>query len=311
MLISASYKTDIPAFYGEWFINRLRAGYCLMVHPYDRRRVFRVSLSKEDVDGIVFWTKNLGPFLHCLSEVAERGFPFVVQYTINSYPRKLEFSVTDPVRSLRHVERVASQFGPNIIVWRYDPVIFSSETPPDLHIENFTWLASRLSGMTDEVVISFAQIYKKTKRNMDWAAREFDFTWQDPDDDAKRDLARELLKIARRNRMRLTLCSQPYLLDEEIEEAHCIDAQRFSRLIGAPLKAELRGARKECGCYASRDIGEYDTCPHGCVYCYAVLNRKLSQKRYKAHDPNGEFLFMPTGKLPDPFEEDGLLFPKG
>jgi hypothetical protein len=310
MIISASYKTDIPAFYGDWFINRLRAGYCLMVHPYDRRRVFRVSLLKPDVDGIVFWTKNAGPFLDRLPEVRDGGFPFVVQYTINAYPRKLEFSVTDPVRSLNHVEQIASRYGPKVVVWRYDPVIFSSETTAESHIENFTWLASRLSGMTDEVVISFAQVYKKTKRNMDWAAKEFGFSWQDPDDEQKRTLARELLKISMRNRIRLTLCSQPYLLEQGVDEAHCVDAQRFSALIGAPVKAELRGARKECGCYASRDIGDYDTCPHGCVYCYAVANRKLAQKRYKAHDPNGEFLFMPSVKSNGDQEDNGLLFPK-
>jgi hypothetical protein len=297
MLISASYKTDIPAFYSRWFMNRLRAGYCLMAHPYDRRRVFRVSLARTDVDGIVFWTKNVGPFLEGLNEVRDLGYPFVLQYTINAYPKKLEFSVTDPVRALAHVQHVATKFGPNVVVWRYDPIIFSSETPLELHTENFAWLAGRLAGMTDEVVISFAQIYEKTRRNMDWASREFQFSWRDPGDEEKRQLARELLRVARRHRMRLTICSQPHLLGEGVEEAHCIDAQRFAAMIGSPIKAALRGARKECGCYESRDIGEYDTCPHGCVYCYAVRNRKRAQQRYKAHDPQGEFLFPPRQEL--------------
>jgi hypothetical protein len=303
MLISASYKTDIPAFYGEWFMNRLRAGYCLMAHPYDRRKTFRVSLERRDVDGIVFWTKNAGPFLTALEDVHRRGYPFVVQYTINAYPRKLEFSVTDPVRSLHHAEQIASKFGPRVVVWRYDPIVFSSETPPESHLENFSWIAGRLSGITDEAVVSFVQTYEKTKRNMDWASREFGFSWQDPSDVEKSDLARQLLTIAARYGMRLTVCSQPHLVGAGVEEAHCIDAQRFSAMIGAPVKAELRGARKECGCYASRDIGDYDTCPHGCVYCYAVRNRKQAQLRYREHDPNGEFLFQPprttTPKQPD------------
>ena len=297
MLISASYKTDIPAFYGEWFLNRLRAGYCLMAHPYNRRKIFRVSLERRDIDGIVFWTKNLGPFLNVLDEVNKRGFPFVVQYTINAYPRKLEFSVTDPVRSLKHVEHLAGKYGPRSVVWRYDPIVFSSETPVDSHLENFSWLAGRLSGMTDEVVVSFAQMYEKTKRNMEWAAREFTFCWRDPSDDEKRQLLRQLLRIALSNHMSLTVCSQPHLLESGVQEAHCIDAQRFAAMIGAPIKAELRGARKECGCYASRDIGDYDTCPHGCVYCYAVRNRKLAQRRFREHDPKGEFLFAPLGSM--------------
>src|SRR5689334_1925667 len=99
MIISASYKTDIPAFYGDWFMNRLSAGYCMMVHPFDRRRVYRVSLIRNDVDGFVFWTKNLGPFLPRLQQVHSQGFPFVVQYSINGYPRKLEYSVTDSRRA--------------------------------------------------------------------------------------------------------------------------------------------------------------------------------------------------------------------
>ena len=281
-----------------------------MAHPYDRRKVFRVSLQKPDVDGIVFWTKNVGPFLVALDEVHDRGYPFVVQYTINAYPRKLEFSVTDPVRSLKHVEHIAGRFGPKVVVWRYDPVVFSSETPVESHLENFSWLAGRLAGITDEVVISFAQIYQKTKRNMDWASREFDFTWRDPSDEEKRALARELLKIAVRNRMRLTMCSQPHLLGAGVEEAHCIDAQRFAAMIGHPFRAELRGARKECGCYASRDIGDYDTCPHGCVYCYAVKNRKLAQRRFREHDPNGEFLFAPIQGVSANQRTEQLLFPK-
>jgi hypothetical protein len=296
MIISASYKTDIPAFYGEWFMNRLRAGFCMMVNPYNRHQALRVSLRREDVNGFVFWTKNLGPFLGKLAEVQARGFPFVVQYTINAYPRKLEFSVTDASRALNHAKQVSQQYGPNVLVWRYDPIVFSSETRPESHLENFAWLAARLEGITDEVVISFAQIYKKTKKNMDWAGREFGFTWNDPDDDQKRSLMHDLYKIASQHKMQLSLCSQPYLLGPSVcvSEARCVDARRLSALANTDIHVRLRGARKECGCFESRDIGDYDTCPHGCVYCYAVQNRKLAQRRFRQHDPESEFLFSPS-----------------
>jgi hypothetical protein len=294
MIISASYKTDIPAFYGDWFLNRLRAGYCMMLNPYNRNQVSRISLLREHVDGFVFWTKNAGPFLDVLDEVHQRTFPFIVQYTINAYPRTLEFSVTDATRALKHAEVIASKYGPKSLVWHYDPIIFSSETPTERHIEAFDWLASHLEGVTDEVVISFAQIYEKTKRNMDWASKEFDFTWTDPDDQTKRNLMRELLKIARLRKMKMTVCSQPYLLEPGVDESHCVDARRLSTLAGRDIQAHLKGARKECGCYESKDIGDYNTCPHGCVYCYAVQNRKLAQNRYRMHDPRGELLFGPN-----------------
>ena len=212
MIISASYKTDIPAFYGDWFLNRLKAGYCTMLNPYDRSKASRISLVREDVDGFVFWTKNIGPFLGVLDEVHQRDYPFIVQYTINAYPRTLEFSVTDATRALRHAAVIASKYGAKSLVWRYDPIIFSSETPPERHIEAFSWLAGQLDGTTDEVAISFVQIYEKTRRNMDWASREFNFTWIDPGDEAKRSLIRELLMIARMHKMKLTLCSQPDLI---------------------------------------------------------------------------------------------------
>jgi len=291
MIISASYKTDIPAFYGDWFLNRLRAGYCRMMNPYNRNQSFRVSMRREDVDGFVFWTKNIGPFLDKLAEVHSLGYPFIVQYTINCYPRKLEFSVTDDSRALKHAAEIAQKYGARTLVWRYDPIVFSSETSVEHHLENFEWLSSRLEGMTDEVVISFAQIYRKTQNNMDWASREFGFTWSDPDDQQKRSLMRELLRKARAHRMQLTLCSQPHLLEPEIQEARCVDARRILALLGREIQSRLKGARKECGCFESKDIGDYDTCPHGCVYCYAVLNRKLAQRRYREHDPKSEFLF--------------------
>lgn len=291
MIISASYKTDIPAFYGDWFLNRLHAGFCMMTNPYNRHQVTRVSLRRPDVDGFVFWTKNIGPFLDKLAEVHTQSYPFIIQYTINCYPRKLEFSVTDATRSIRHAAEIARLYGPRTLVWRYDPVVFSSETPPETHLEIFEWLASRLEGMTDEVVISFAQIYRKTRRNMDWASREFGFQWSDPDDEQKRKLMRELLRIAHAHRMQLTLCSQPYLLEPGVQEAHCVDARRISSLLGREIHTRLKGARKECGCFESKDIGDYDTCPHGCVYCYAVQNRRLAQERFREHDPEGEFLF--------------------
>lgn len=291
MIVSASYKTDIPAFYGEWFLNRLDAGYCLMAHPYDRKKIRRISLLKEDVDGFVFWTKNVGPFLPKLRMIADRGFPFVIQYTINGYPRRLEYSVTDVMRSLHHAKQIAANYGSKVLVWRYDPIIFSSETPPESHLDNFGWLSSRLEGLTDEVVVSFAQVYQKTERNLNLAAKEFGFKWQDPPDSEKTALAKELLSIARARGMRLTLCSQPHLLGCGIEDAHCVDARRFESLSERRLDIPLKGSRKECGCFQSVDIGDYDTCPHGCVYCYAVRNRKIAQERYKKHDVTGEFLF--------------------
>lgn len=293
MIISASYKTDIPAFYGEWFLNRLRAGYCKMVNPYNQRS-YRVDLTHSGVDGIVFWTKNLGPFLERIEQVAQMDYPFMVQYSINGYPRVLEFSVVDAQRSVSHMQLLRERYGPRTAVWRYDPIVFSSVTSIDFHKKNFVRLAQLLEGMTDEVVVSFAQIYKKTKRNMNWAANEFGFSWADPDDLVKLELVAELAVTAHEHGMQLSICAQESYLTTGVQAAHCVDGQRLADIAGHPIAAGIKGNRPECLCFQSRDIGEYDTCPHGCVYCYAVQNRKLAQTRYKAHDPRGEFLFPPA-----------------
>jgi hypothetical protein len=290
MIISASYKTDVPTFYGEWFMNRLRAGYCKMVNPYNRR-VIRISLLPEDVDGIVFWTKNVGPFLRHLPEVRQLGLPFILQHTINGYPRDLEQAVVDAPKAIEYLKQIANTFGPRVNVWRYDTIINSSLTPREFHIETFARLAEALEGATDEVVISFAHFYSKTLRNMQRAAAEHGFSWTDPTDEWKKSLAGELAALAAAHRIQLTVCSQPQFIVSGCAEARCVDANRLTDISGKPVKACLKGNRQECGCFESRDIGEYDTCPHGCVYCYAVQNQELAKARYKQHDPLGEALF--------------------
>ena len=296
MIVSASYKTDIPAFYGEWFMRRLDAGFCRMRNPYGGQ-LYEVPLGPEHVDGFVFWTKNLGPFLERLAEVSRRGYPFVVQYAINGYPRELEFAVVDAARSVGHMKRLATEYGPRVPVWRYDTIVISSLTPPDFHRRNFPALARALEGSADEVVVSFAQIYRKTKRNMDAAARQFGFTWEDPATELKHSLVKELAACAASHRMKLTVCAQPeYLAEGVVHEARCIDAIRLSDVAGRPIGAALKGNRPGCACYYSRDIGDYDTCPHGCVYCYAVQHRALARRRFEGHDPAGEFLFTPSAE---------------
>lgn len=296
MIISASYKTDIPAFYGPWFLQRLRVGFCKMVNPYGRQ-VYTVSLTPDAVDGFVFWTRNIGPFLPALAEVQRMDYPFLVQHTITGYPRALESHVVEATQTVASLRKVADQYGPDVAVWRYDPIMISSLTPPDWHRRHFVELARSLQGVTDEVVVSFAQVYQKTRRNLDQATRTAGFSWSEHEampQEEVRALISDLAGIASAYGMRLSICAQKALQVPGVtHEARCIDATRLERVSGKALldKIKLKGNRAECGCFASRDIGEYDTCPHGCAYCYAVMNRDLALTRYKAHDPNDEFLF--------------------
>ena len=164
MIISASYKTDIPAFYSRWFLNRLEAGHCLMVNPYGRQ-THRIYLSPAAVDGFVFWTRNAAPFGDALEAVAARGTPFMIQMTVTGYPRVLESNVPETARAVDQIRALARRWGPRAVVWRYDPVVLSSLTDERWHRTNFTGIAEALKGSTDEVVLSFLQPYRKTARN--------------------------------------------------------------------------------------------------------------------------------------------------
>lgn len=293
MIISASYKTDIPAFYGEWFANRLRAGFCMMRNPMNRKPI-RVSLLPTHVEGIVFWTKNFRPFLKHLDAVRSLGIPFYVQYTINGYPRSLENNVVDWQKSVQAVRTLVEEFGPRVVVWRYDTILFSSQTPTEFHLRNFTEIASSLEGLVDEAVISFMQLYRKTERNLNQMAEVHGNPWHDPSAEAKRELGAKLYRIGQKHEIELTVCSQPDLITVQAP-ARCIDTRRLSDVAGRAITVKTFGNRPGCECAASRDIGDYDTCPHGCVYCYAVRSQSLAVERFRAHDPHAPFLFS----LPD------------
>ena len=278
-----------------------------MVNPYDAKQHFEVSLEPGDVDGFVFWTKNVGPFRPVLDIVARRGTPFIVQYTINGYPRALESRVVDARRAVEHVRQIAGRFGPKVAVWRYDTILFSTLTDADFHRRNFEKLATALTGGTDEVVVSFMQVYDKTRRNLRRAASEHGFEWRDPPLEEKLALLSDLAAMADSASMKLTMCSQPEHLIEGVGVARCVDAPRLAEIGGREIHAELGGARQACGCYRSRDIGSYDTCPHGCVYCYAVRNRRAALRGFEEHDPRGEYL---TPTAPPPRKKQLLLFPE-
>ena len=289
MIISASYRTDIPAFYSEWFFARLRAGFCEVVQPFSRQRG-TVDLRRSAVDGFVFWTRNFAPMLARLEELRQFGAPLYVQFTLTGYPREIEASVIPSERAVAQIHELRERCGPRAVVWRYDPILISSLTPAEFHRRNFAALARQLQGAADEVVVSFAQVYQKTRRNLDEAARRTGFVWRDPEAEEKRLLLTDLVATAQACGLRVTVCSQAMYLVPGAEAARCIDTRRLSDCAGYAITARQKGNRPDCLCAESRDIGDYDTCPHGCAYCYAVRHQTLARTRYHAHDPGSPSL---------------------
>jgi len=286
MIISASYRTDIPAFYADWFLARVDAGFVHFRNPFGGGLV-DVSLAAGDVDGLVFWTRNFAPLIDRLAPVIARDWPFVVQFTVTGYPRMLEPSVIRGDDAVAQIARLAARYGPRAVVWRYDPILLSPQTEAPWHRETFGRLASGLKGHVDEVVVSFVEPYRKTVRNLDKLAAGAALEWRLPPDDEKISIVGDLSAIAADAGMRLTLCTQPMLADAlpgVVAPARCIDAMRLGDVAGRSIAAPTKGNRPGCLCAQSRDIGAYDTCPHGCAYCYAVADRDRAKQAHATHD---------------------------
>jgi len=164
MIISASRRTDIPAFYSEWFINRIRAGWCFVPNPLNYDQLAYVSLKPEDVDAIVFWSKNPAPIISHLNELDTMGFRYYFQFTLNAYPKVLEPRIPEFSKRIRTFRELGSKLGPMRVIWRYDPIIISNHTPIDFHIAAFSKIATSVKGSTHRVMISFADYYNKTER---------------------------------------------------------------------------------------------------------------------------------------------------
>ena len=272
-VISASRRTDISAFYSSWFMNRIRDGVVGVRSPFGRR-MFEVPLRPKDVIAIVFWTKNAAPLLPYLDELRDRGYPFTFLYTVNNYPSALEPRVPPLAHTLATLETLRRKV-PNLLIrWRYDTIVFADELTAKWHVKNFSFLCKQLAPYTDQCIFSFCDYYRKTIRNMEQRLPHY-FV---PDEQQSRELAGSLAEIAEAHGMILASCAHHSLVSGSIQHARCIDPEWLKGAVDslprreALLALKTTPTRPGCLCAASRDIGAYDTCPHGCVYCYANAN---------------------------------------
>ncbi len=263
MIISASRRTDIPAWGMDGFLESLERGYIDVMNPMNARQVSRVSLAPADVDGIVFWTKDARPLLAALPRLA--GVPFYVQATLTPYGANIEPGAPDKTTYPDTLRRIADARGPDAIVWRYDPILMDANWTVQAHLEAFARFARQLHGVTNLCVISFLDVYQGI------AARMRQMGIRTPDEREKEALAAGIAGLAGQHGMGIATCAEEVNLSKYgIEHAKCIDAVRMGRVCGHPILAKMAvGQRARCGCDHSRDIGAYGTCTMGCAYCYA------------------------------------------
>ncbi|MCG9582588.1 DUF1848 domain-containing protein [Vibrio tubiashii] len=293
MIISASRRTDIPAFYHRWFMNRIREGFILTRNPFNASQIKRVSLEPQHVDAIVFWTRNAEPLIKHLPKLSE--FNYYFQYTITGYPKALERHLPSTYQSIETFMRLSDIIGPSKIIWRYDPILVSNLTPLSEHKRKFHKIASLLAGKTYKVVISFVDLYTKTEHGLK-SVPSLNYRDLTANQGELNDLCMFMVEVCQQYNLAIETCAEGIdLTDIGIQPGKCIDDELLKHLFGIDTAHRKNpNQRTECSCVKSIDIGSYNTCLHGCKYCYATYSETSVQKNRLKHDPNSSFLLGGT-----------------
>ena len=264
MIISASRRTDIPSYYSEWFLERVKEKYVLVKNPMNPKQIGKVSLSPDLIDCIVFWTKNPEPILSKLHQLQDYMYYF--QYTITGYQNEIEVGLPDKwSKIVPTFQKLSDAIGSDRVILRYDPVLLNTSYTIEYHLQFFGQLLKCLNGYTKRVVVSFIDFYAKMKQNMKYIE-----VW--PISRVQEELLlKGFVQIASEYGMVIETCSE--VGDYQhlgVMHGACIDKELIESLVGLPLEVSKdKNQRKECGCVESIDIGTYNTCLNGCVYCYA------------------------------------------
>ena len=295
VILSASRATDVPAFYADWFMNRLRAGWFGWTNPFNPRQTQKVSMAK--TRAIVFWSKHPAGLLPHLDELDRRGLHYYFQYTLNDYEAEGWEPHLPPLKErLALFRRLAARLGPERVVWRLDPLLLAAGVGVPELLAKAGRLLAALGGCTRKLVFSFADLapYPAVRRNLaraGLAAREFTRA-------EMREFASGLAELNRAYGLALATCAEEVDLAEfGIAHNRCVDGEMLARLwpedaallefLGTRAARKDRGQRPACGCLASKDIGRYRTCPHLCVYCYANHSCAAVARNFRAHRPDG------------------------
>ena len=316
IIVSASRSTDIPAFYADWFLHRLKVGYSAWTNPFNGVRSY-VAYGKTRL--IVFWSKNPRPLLDkggCLDYLTEKGFNCYIQYTLNDYvTEKLERGVPPLQDRIDAFKRLVDRLGFGRVIWRFDPMILTDSITTDDILTKAQYIGDQLKGYTDKMVFSYADIrtYRKVQSNLE----KNDIKFKEFEEEDMHYIAKHLAALNSNWGYSLATCGEKIDLEQYgIEHNKCVDDdlmikyfsedERLMDFLGVEIvrgdlfnpqstiikrkKNKDKGQRAFCGCIVSKDIGEYNTCPHLCEYCYANTSKETALKNWQRHkdNPNAE-----------------------
>jgi len=282
MIINTGMRTDIPAFYSTWFLNRIKEGFVYVRNPYYRHRVSKYVLSPDVVDCLAFCTKNPHPLIQHLSEIDKfNQFWFV---TITPYGKDIEPNVPDKKLVIEDFKKLSNHVGIDSVALRYDPIFINEEFDIDLHISCFERLLSELKCYTHDCTISFLDLYEKVKQN----APEL----RPPNEEEQQKLCEAFAKIGKENDIVIhACCENENLKDYGIDISGCMSQEIVEKAIHHKLKVPSKKSQREgCNCVLGNDIGIYNSCGHLCKYCYANTNADWVKEKMDKHNPNSPYL---------------------
>lgn len=325
VIISASRSTDIPAFYAEWFFNRLEKGYCIWYNPFNQKPMY---ISFANCKVVVFWTKNPKPIIPYLHELDKRGIHYYFQVTLNDYIAEgFEPNVPQIEERIKTFKELSELIGKERIIWRYDPIIITNKLTPKEHLKRIVNIGNQLRNFTDKLVFSFVDVkaYRKVQNNLVKETSCFTretIEMAEPTESQRNEITNGLCEIRKEWHsqgwnVQFATCAEEFDYDRYgIEHNRCIDGELLEKLWAADKELVYylrtgqlptpdlfgdipeipsaqknlkdKGQRKICGCMVSKDIGMYNTCNHLCVYCYANTSKEVVQKNLSKFNANSE-----------------------
>lgn len=295
MILSVSRRTDIPAFYGDWFINRLKEGIVYVRNPMNIHQISKIPLSPEKIECIVFWTKNPSEkFIKDLKTIDELGYRYYFQFSVTSYDQKVEVNIPKKTILMERFKQLSNKIGKEKVIWRYDPIFFNEHYNFEYHKKWFEYIAEKLENHTEKCVISFLDYYSKIRSRLILNGIP------EVQEQQMQEFAFYLSTIGKKYNIKVESCCEEIdLSGVGIEHGHCIDADLINRI--CPLQYDFKkdkSQRQACGCIESIDIGSYNTCRNGCIYCYANWKDNVNS----VYDPNSPILcstINPDDKITD------------
>jgi len=282
MILSIDFRTDIPAFYSEWLINRFNEGYVYFRNPTYPNTIHKIILDKQHIEGIMWCSKNYLPILHDLKPIADK-FPSIFHYTITGYGKDIEPNVPDLEQSIYTFKELSERYGKKKVIWRFDPIFYCKDFGETQTINRFENICKELHNYTDRVVVNFVSPYEKVKKHLP------DMVTMQPG--MKKILLLNMYGICHKYNFKLQTCGNGLQFKDlqGIEVTGCLDEHALN-LIGIYPKPKTKVTEWGCLCYPNTCIGEYNTCLHKCKYCYASADFDKCDENFKKHDPKSPLL---------------------